>query len=146
MDLERAHAILGVDASTPLSDVKAAYRARARLFHPDRLQEDDQLNAEGGRAMAELTEAWSVVESAGENRQHLESQAADPADADLRLPNRGECDLCGPRPAQNVHLRSATGMLLSWRWQPMEAEVCRVCAMALFREAQAHNMTRAGGA
>ena len=143
MDIDRAHAILGVDASTPLSDVRAAYLARARLLHPDRLQgSDDRLSAEAGRAMADLNEAWEVVKAAGEDRQRVAPQTSGRQDeAALRLPLPGECDLCGSAPAHRLVLRRVTGLVLFWRSHRFEAEVCRTCATAVFREAQAHNMT-----
>jgi hypothetical protein len=37
MDLDRAHAILGVDASTPLTDVQAAYLAPGEAASPHRV-------------------------------------------------------------------------------------------------------------
>jgi hypothetical protein len=143
MDIDRAHAILGVDAATPLGDVRAADLARARLLHPDRLQgSDDRLSAEAGRAMADLNGAWEVVKAAGENRQPAASRASGPQDEmPLRLPVPGECDLCGSSPAHRIVLRRVTGLVLFWRSYRLEAEVCRVCATAMFREAQAHNMT-----
>ena len=42
MELDRAHAILGIDASTPLRDVRAAYLARAKLLHPDWIHGNEQ--------------------------------------------------------------------------------------------------------
>lgn len=144
MDLDRAHAILGVDASTPLSDVRSAYLARAKLLHPDRLHGNDQLQAEADRAMSDLNAAWDAIQTAGEDRRRstptARSAAEEPEEA-LRLPYPGECDLCGAAPAGSVSLRRVTGMLLVWRSARFEAEVCRMCATVVFHETQAHNMT-----
>ncbi|MFW6041825.1 MAG: J domain-containing protein [Guyparkeria sp.] len=143
MDLDRAHAILGVDASTPLSDVRSAYLARAKLLHPDRYHGNDQLHGEADRAMADLNAAWDAIQAAGENRSTSPSatSAADGPEEAPRLPYPGECNLCGAVPAGEVSLRRVTGMLLFWRTARLEAELCRMCATVMFRETQAHNMT-----
>lgn len=36
MVLSRAYAILGVEATTPIEEVKQRYRMRAQMLHPDR--------------------------------------------------------------------------------------------------------------
>lgn len=144
MDLNRAHALLGVDASTPLSDVRSAYLARAKLLHPDRFHGNDQLQGEADRAMSELNAAWDAIQAAGEDRRTstpaTPSAAGEPEEAP-RLPYPGECDLCGAAPAGQVSLRRVTGMLLFWRTARLDAELCRMCATLMFRESQAHNMT-----
>lgn len=142
MDLERAHATLGVDASSPLKDVGAAYLARAKMLHPDRQGGDAPMRREAERAMSQLTEAWDTVQRAGENR-HIPAEARadvgwDPP-AELRLPVVGECDLCGSRPAKAVSLRSVTGRLVFFRWMRLEQELCRACATAMYREAHDAN-------
>jgi hypothetical protein len=145
MDLDRAHAILGVDASTPLTVVRAAYLARAKLLHPDRVTAGEGvLQDEATKAMADLNAAWEVIQAAGDQRQPAprssEVEPESPPTA-LRLPYQGECDLCGCAPAGLLTLRRVTGLLLFWRWHRLTAELCRTCATNLFREVQAHNMT-----
>lgn len=144
MELDRAHAILGVDASTPLKDVRAAYLARAKLLHPDRIHGNEQLRGEADRAMADLNAAWDAIQVAGENRRSVAPATASADEAHgvaPRLPYRGECDLCGWSPAGHILLRRVTGLLLFWRSYRFEAELCRMCATLAFRETQAHNMT-----
>ncbi|MGH9251998.1 MAG: J domain-containing protein [Acidimicrobiales bacterium] len=141
MDLERAHATLGVNATTPLSEVRTAYTTRAQMLHPDRYHGNDSLRVEAERAMKELNLAWETVRRAGENR-HAAPGTTEPVAGSPRLPYQGECDLCGCHPAHPVTLRGVTGMVLFWRWQAFRAELCRSCGVGMFREVQAASLVK----
>lgn len=149
MDLDQAHATLGVDASTPLSKVRASYVMRAQMLHPDRHQGNENLRAEAGRAMTQLNVAWETVQRAGEHRQPSAvptapqpAASASRSPGPLRLPYHGECDLCGCRPAQPVTFRRITGMVLFWQRYLFQAELCRSCGVGMFREMQSSTMIR----
>jgi hypothetical protein len=57
-----AYTVLGVSRGASLAEIKAAYRARARLLHPDRQAAAGNPDAEGAhRAFLELTEAFRAA-------------------------------------------------------------------------------------
>lgn len=147
MDVPTAHATLGVDASTPLSEVRSRYRLRAQMLHPDRLGDRPELQREAQRAMAELTEAWSVVETADRSGSRWQSStpnarsASDVTNAE-RLPYEGECDFCGVQPAARIPLRAVTGMLILHRLATSHLDLCSRCARNLFREVQTRTLVR----
>lgn len=56
------YAVLGVSRSATDAEVRAAYRARSMLLHPDLHQErPDHVRREAERAMTQLTEAYETV-------------------------------------------------------------------------------------
>lgn len=141
MDLATAHATLGIDASTPLSDAKAAYLARARLLHPDRFHGNAALRPEAERAMSQLNTAWEVIQRAGEHRDGgLRSDEPNAYRLVPRMPAMGECDFCGCAPAQVVTYRKIVGLVLFWRRVTFRADLCRGCATTSFREIQSSTL------
>ncbi|MFP5488394.1 MAG: J domain-containing protein [Acidimicrobiia bacterium] len=54
--------VLGVPPDAPLPDIRASYRARARLHHPDRLAASGQTPVV---SMAEINEAYRVLSDPG---------------------------------------------------------------------------------
>jgi len=61
LSLAAALAILGLEPTATLPEARRAYRARARQVHPDRVEDSTRARAEA--QMAELNEAWTVVET-----------------------------------------------------------------------------------
>ena len=56
------YAVLGIRPSSTDEEVRAAYRARSMLLHPDRnTDRPPHLRLEAERAMAQLTEAYEAV-------------------------------------------------------------------------------------
>lgn len=56
--MERTHyEVLGVDRGASRDEVRAAYQAKARAMHPDRLGGTKEAND----AFAEVTQAWGVL-------------------------------------------------------------------------------------
>ena len=56
------YAVLGVDRSATDDEVRAAYRARSLLLHPDQHHgRPDHVRREADRAMAQLTDAYHAV-------------------------------------------------------------------------------------
>jgi len=56
------HAVLGVDRSASDDEVRAAYRARSMLLHPDLHQgRPEAVRREAQRAMTQLTEAYETL-------------------------------------------------------------------------------------
>lgn len=147
MDILRAYAILGVDSSTPLDAVKQRYKMRAQMLHPDRHAGRPELHAEAEAAMADLNQAWELIEDRalrGPSHDDAEtsSVSSNEATEELRPPFEGECDLCGCRPAKRITLRSITGLLLGWRHQKIRPDLCRNCGISLFRETQSANLLK----
>lgn len=146
MNLGTAHATLGVDADTPIDEVRQRYRMRAQMLHPDRLGERSDLQAEAQRAMSELNEAWDVVSTAEKDgsRRLTSSDAGNggPFEDRRRLPVAGECDLCGAAPAREVKYRALTGLVLLWRSRTMHCEMCRNCGKSMFREVQSDTLVK----
>ena len=150
MDLTLAYAVMGLDSESDLSTAKKAYRARAILLHPDRVEGGLRSDAEA--AMAQLNEAWGTV------REHLECPASSRSPSTRafsatqnlwtetatarREPVWGECDLCGFAPARPIKSYRISGTILFWRYASGTADLCRDCAGAYVTEAQAHCMTK----
>ena len=146
MDLSRAHATIGVEPITPIDEVRARYRMRAQMLHPDRLGDRPGLLDEAQRAMAELNAAWEVISSAeraGTRASGAVRESDDNRGADgTRYPVEGECDLCGSAPATRLRLRSTTGMVLTRRDLRIEPDLCRRCGISMFREVQSDTLTK----
>jgi putative hemolysin len=135
MDLDTAHAVLGIGAEASLDDARRSYRSRARLLHPDRSSEELRDTAE--QAMATLNEAWATV------RKRMPTTAAETVQQPpMRLPNDGECALCGCAPARDLTVRVTTGLVLLWRWRRMTIHACRGCADRVYADAQATSLVR----
>lgn len=140
MDLMAANALLGVDSTTPIEDVRARYRVRARMLHPDTLANRPDLLDEAGRAMADLNEAWRVISDADRaGTRHDPDPGGEKSD---QAPIEGECDLCGAYPARRLMLRGTRGLLLARQEIRMRPDLCRDCGLSMFREVQADTMTR----
>jgi hypothetical protein len=155
LDLETAFYVLGVEASCPQADAQRAFRARARLIHPDTT--GDGARAEATRAMAELNRAWTIV------RHSYREAAANPTEPTTstsptepspepkphpsrpptsRLPVSGECDHCGWSPARVINLRRVIGLGLVWLSYRDSPSLCARCATAMFAETQARSLTQ----
>lgn len=61
MSAEAAAAVLGVPVDASDEEVASAYRARARLLHPDRQVEGSALQGTASAAMTQLNEARDVL-------------------------------------------------------------------------------------
>src|SRR4051812_2698611 len=118
MNIAEARAHLGITAATSPADAKAAYRARAKLFHPDRAGADPAMRSTAERAMSELNEAWSTYQAAISNRgsaTRVERPEAAEPQSNLRPPAAFECTVCGAAPATQIRLSQATGMVIAWK-------------------------------
>ncbi len=71
MTLDRAFTLLGVTATSPLSQIKAAHRQLVIQWHPDRLQNrTEEVRRYATAKMASINEAYSLV------RNDLQKQSA----------------------------------------------------------------------
>ncbi|HEY7723920.1 MAG TPA: DnaJ domain-containing protein [Anaeromyxobacteraceae bacterium] len=77
--------VLGVKREAPLAQVKAAYFALARAWHPDASAPDDPPEARKVRAdlFARIGEAWGVLSDEARRRQYLDELAGGAADLDV---------------------------------------------------------------
>jgi curved DNA-binding protein CbpA len=62
------YAVLGVDPAVSPEELRTAYRAQARLSHPDVVGEID-----GGRSMAKVNDAWRVLSDPYQRRLYDET-------------------------------------------------------------------------
>lgn len=170
MSLEAAFALLGLDAGATREDARRAFRARARLLHPDRVEGTSKPEAE--RLMAQLNEAWDLVDTDLRSRgtappiwrtappaahgandtaptPRRSSPPPDPhhrpqerARPTRREPGEQECAHCGWWPAGPIRLRWITGLVLAWSSTPVDATLCRLCADATYADVQARTLAR----
>ena len=63
-DLARAYATLGVAAGAPPDEVRKAYKALVRRWHPDRFARDPQGQAEAGLRLRAINDAFRMVTAA----------------------------------------------------------------------------------
>lgn len=141
MDQETANALLGVDAATPIDEVRSRYRIRARMLHPDTLAGRPGLLDEANRAMATLNEAWQVISEADEAGTRKTGETSKTT-TELRPPIDGECELCGAYPSRLLRLRGTRGLILARREIKIESQMCRPCGRSMFREVQADTLAR----
>lgn len=65
--MERTHyEVLGVDRGASREEVRAAYQAKARVMHPDRLGG----TAEANSAFADVTRAWAALGDAKQRKAY----------------------------------------------------------------------------
>ncbi len=143
---------MGLDDDASMEHAKKAYRARAVLLHPDRVE--GQLRSDAERAMAQLNEAWETVRLGFERgaRDGAEVPQADtraaasrgtwPTSGNPRPPTWGECDMCGCAPARPLAQYRITGALIFWRSSLGALDLCQVCANSFYVESQAHCLTK----
>lgn len=72
------YAVLGVARTASDDEVRAVYRARSMLLHPDLHQgRPDALRLEAGRAMAQLTDAYrAILAERGAARERTDEPAS----------------------------------------------------------------------
>ena len=73
------YAVLGIDPTATPDQIRAAYRARSMLLHPD-LHEGrpDRVRLEAERAMAQLSEAYEAL-TGGDDAARERPRAEDPS-------------------------------------------------------------------
>src|SRR5687767_9290874 len=62
--LEWAYAVLEVKPSATPDEIRSAYRALAKKWHPDRFQGDAHLRARGEARVREVNEAYRIAKGA----------------------------------------------------------------------------------
>lgn len=122
VDLAIAAALLGVDPSASVTEVRAAFRARATLVHPDRHhQGSGAARATATEAMRQLTNAYDrlLKHAEAEESSEILTDAPDPAGFWWRCPACGErfhssndetaqCSGCGRLLRQRPRTQAAT--------------------------------------
>ncbi|MBV9593893.1 MAG: DnaJ domain-containing protein [Actinobacteria bacterium] len=155
MDVGTAFGVLGVEPNAPLVDARRAYRARARLIHPDASSSDPALAT---AAMALLNEAWAIVRTSylivGIDEPDTSAPTSPPEDEPSvpapappsapppppRLPESGECAHCGWAPAGPITLRSVGSFLIWWSSRRTTNPLCGVCATARHEDVRARTL------
>ena len=120
---------LSVGPLADAADIKAAYRYKAKLLHPDRNPSE-----EARQEFIEVTNAYQVLSDEAE-RQAYDSQALLPAPAGLIDPEDPNpqpltCSRCGQMTAQPRYLifHHVRSFLWNSRRQSVRGIFCRVCA------------------
>ena len=134
---------LGVDPASGDVDIRAAYVALARRFHPDQHPgaRADEL-ARLARVMARINEAYAVLRDPERRRAYdAELLGGYPSEAGAergngRLPGADECMLCGATPARTMRFGHQHAWLLGATAHGVEASLCRCCGLSLGRAKQ----------
>ena len=145
--------VLGVSADASAGEIRAAYVALARRFHPDQhpgasAREAAELNT----AMAAVNEAYATLGDPGRRAAYDRELArgvggnhtgphppgaARPARADVpRWPRADECALCGASPAIPVRFEHVHAWVLAATVHTLDAVLCRSCGQSLGRAKQ----------
>lgn len=150
MEVGVAYALLGIADTATYEQARTAYRARAKLLHPDRAGADEAQAA--ADAMAQLTEAWDTVRTNIASGRHNDARnrttgttrtnKTQGPSRHYRSPNATECVVCGRGPATPLTLRRTTGLIIFWRLTRYEFTTCRDCARSLYAEIQASSLVR----
>jgi hypothetical protein len=121
--------ILGVGPLADASEIKAAYRYKAKLLHPDRNPSE-----EARLEFLEVSQAYQLL-SVGKQRERYDSQSYLPAPAGLidpedPAPRALTCSRCGQVTAQPRYLlfHHVRGTILSTRNTVIRGIFCRACA------------------
>ncbi len=61
-EIKRAYRILGLQAGAPRTDIKAAYRDLAQVWHPDRFAHSERLQEKAERNLKRINEAFQTLE------------------------------------------------------------------------------------
>ncbi|MGH9229727.1 MAG: J domain-containing protein [Acidimicrobiales bacterium] len=134
---------LGVDPASGDGDIRAAYVALARRFHPDQHPgaRADEL-ARLARVMARINEAYAVLRDPPRRRAYDAElrdgvpTATGPEGGTGRWPGPDECMLCGATPARTMRFEHQNGWLLGATNYGVEAPLCRCCGLSLGRSKQ----------
>lgn len=171
MNTHAAYALLGVPLDATHESAKAAYRARARLVHPDAAGEG--LREHATSMMSDINRAWEIVsldiEARARQPHHAHAFAGpeDETDHDAaphdnfvwsgtddfdqdddpyawlpRDPVFGECQLCGFGPVAQIKVTAIRARVFFSRRHELEAWTCRPCAVAMYRDAQYTTLTQ----
>lgn len=129
--------LLGVERTATADDVRAAYRRRAMVFHPDKhAAAPEEVRLEADRIMAALNVAYETLSDPGRRSSYdAELRAGAPSRdgwlREARPPRPGECWMCASSPAIDVVLQQHIGKLLWREKRVMEATLCRSCGRAM---------------
>jgi len=117
MDSQDLYQVLGVSPAAPTDDIRRAYYALARRFHPDRFR-DERIKPRAEKAFGRITEAYATLsdpdtrqrydqEEAGRATAHTDSRPADTSDLARQNFRTGREHL------ERGHLAEALGFLIN---------------------------------
>jgi hypothetical protein len=146
--------VIGVSVDATPEQITSAWKAAARLTHPDMFPEatpeqrrylNDRMAALNA-AYAELSDPALRAEARKRRSQAggagaasaREPVGARPAPAHAAAVD--DCELCGSIPATQVRFQQITGMLVSHRVRTLEARLCRSCGQGMGREMQSRTL------
>lgn len=91
MTLAEAQALLGIGATDNDEEIRRAYRDLAKVWHPDRFQDDPRLRAKADAELKRVNAAYELVRAARERRQqdHADPPCAWPEPARSPEPASG---------------------------------------------------------
>ncbi len=170
MDRSVAAALLGIAESADSADVRAAYRRRSRVVHPDRMHSASAAERQAAaELMAQLNDAQRVLlahrpaptqtpsptptpraephtrstraEDTNPEPQRPTSSAHNTKPAGTAQPTAPRCERCLRRPGKLLTFRWAIGLAVWFTWNRQQATLCRDCAEMAYHDAQAKNFT-----
>lgn len=146
MNYEQAAMLLGVDPGTPVDAARKEYVARARILHPDRYAGAPEADIKAAsNAMAQLNEAWETYQQGPQSAPSSSYRYEPEPDPDPDFPiysGTDVCDMCGWGPARRVKFNMVQGLILFWRWNSLDARLCRLCGLGAYNESQRATLTR----
>lgn len=155
--------VLGVEPGATPEQMTAAWKAAARLTHPDMFPEaTPEQRRYLNERMANLNAAYAEVSDPARlaELRRLRAAAASSAGAGAAAGSAAgstsqppryrpsstssapsvDCDLCGSVPAAPFSFTQVTGMLLADRIRTLDATLCRECALGIGREMQSRTL------
>ena len=146
----QARAVLGASTAAEYRALRKAYRQLAGEAHPDRFASDASLTSQATQAMQIINAAWEIIDglhgigalgsSPTQEAPRTSEARASQWNPTMRVPRDDECDLCGSWPAQHVHIRSLTTVLIWFSPGNYKGTVCRSCGTALVRNSLRRTM------
>lgn len=137
--------LLGVEPDADAEEIRRAWLACAKRFHPDaHPQAPPEVRERLSQKMAEVNRAYEVLSDPLARAAYDRSLARPAAGSEAgwgagappspyRDPGPDECWVCGSAPAVDVRFRQESGRLV-WRvrrW--IDGPFCRTCGTAVFR-------------
>jgi len=145
------YSALGVDRSATSDQIRQAYLGKIRQVHPDITGGPDE-------AAKSLNAAYNVLSDQDQRAAYDASLAGDecpwcgarvPSDAvDVHVMShiaeaaRNGCQVCGRQPARRFTFKANSGFILARQIHEIDGNLCATCVTGVFREMQAHNITR----
>lgn len=157
-----ALSLLELQPGASSDELRRAYHAKAKQWHPDLRGEDASGSAT--QRMSELNAAFALLKDEGTTPPPgARANPSRPSGGDSGGPDEApstphrpssppssgpprrrrrddECEWCGHAPARSLTFRQVTGMIFVRRWANLTQTLCRPCGLAVGADAQSRTM------